>query len=81
MTQLASKTVTAQVSQTVAKETTAQTATHQRHNNEVVHAVSNAESRLAKSCHMGIVAKCHSQTDTVSQHSSNGDNTLPRHVR
>ena len=81
MTKLAGKAVAAQMCQTVAEDTAAQSATHQRHHDEVIHAVSHTIGPLAKSCHMGVVAQRHSQSDTVSQHSGNGDDTFPRHIR
>ena len=81
MTKLAGKAVAAQMCQTVAEDTAAQSATHQRHHDEVIHAVSHTIGPLAKSCHMGVVAQRHSQSDTVSQHGGNGDDTFPRHIR
>ena len=81
MTKLAGKAVAAQMCQTVAEDTAAQSATHQRHHDEVIHAVSHTIGPLAKCCHMGVVTQGHSQSDAVTQHSSNRHDTLPRHIR
>ena len=81
MTKLAGKAIATQMCQTVAEDTAAQSATYQRHHDEVIHAVSHTIGPLAKSCHMGVVAQRHSQSDTVSQHGGNGNDTFPRHIR
>ena len=52
----------------------------QRHNGKIVHSMGIAKNTLAEAAHMAVVAHSHSQTYLVSNHCTQGDDTLPRHV-
>ena len=65
---------------TVGEETAAQTTVANGDDHEILHAVGRAVGFLAKSGDMGIVSQGHGHAQTILQHGSQGDNTLPRHV-
>ena len=79
MSYLAGKTIVPQMWQSIAVDTAAY-AIPQRDYNKVTHTMSGTKRLFSQRHCMCIVAKCNSQSKTVTQHSSQRNNAFPWHI-